>query len=136
VHLLSKEIHYLGHIILADGIAIDLEKIQAIRLWSVPRTITEVKSFMGLAIYYQIFIKGLSNIASPITCLQKKGVKFEWNSKCEERFQQLKYILTSVTILNIAYLDEFFVVCIDTCKDGSMESSHERLMWHDMSPEN
>jgi hypothetical protein len=37
--------------------------------------------------YYQRFIKGFSNIASPITYLQKKGVKFEWTPKCEERFQ-------------------------------------------------
>jgi hypothetical protein len=45
---------------------------------------------MGLSSYYRRFIKGFSKIASPITSLQKKGVKFEWTSKCEERFQQLK----------------------------------------------
>jgi hypothetical protein len=51
-----------------------------------------------------------SNIASPITSLQKTGVKFEGTSKCEEHFQQLKYILTSAPILKIADLDEDFVV--------------------------
>jgi hypothetical protein len=45
-------------------------------------------------------------------------VKFEWTSKCEERFQQLKYILTSVKILNIAYPKEDFVLCKDVCKEG------------------
>ena len=50
--------------------------------------------------------------------MQKKGVKFEWTSKCEENFQQLKEILTSAPILNIAYLDEYFAMCTDACKEG------------------
>jgi hypothetical protein len=50
--------------------------------------------------------------------LQKKGVKFEWTPKREESFQQLKYILISVPILNIADPDENFVVCMDACKEG------------------
>jgi hypothetical protein len=45
-------------------------------------------------------------------------VKFEWTPKCEEGFQQLKYILTSAPCLNIADLDEDFVVCIDASKEG------------------
>jgi hypothetical protein len=114
----QKKIHYLGHIISTDGIKVDPEKIEAIRGWPTPRNVTEVRSFMGLSGYYQRFIKGFSNIASPITSLQKKGVKFEWTSKCEERFQQLKDILTSAPILNIADPDEDFFVCIDACKEG------------------
>jgi hypothetical protein len=83
-----------------------------------PRNVTEVRSFMGLADYYQRFIKGFSKIARPITSLQKKGVKFEWTPKCEESFQQLKYILTSAPILKIPDPDEDFVVCTDACKEG------------------
>jgi hypothetical protein len=53
----------------------------------VPRKdVTEIRSFMGLVRYYRRYIKGFSNIASPITSLQKKGVKFEWTPKCEESF--------------------------------------------------
>jgi hypothetical protein len=66
-------IHYLGHIISKDGIVVDLEKIEAIREWSVPRNVTEVRSFMGLAGYYRRFIAGFSKIAHPITSLQRKG---------------------------------------------------------------
>jgi hypothetical protein len=72
----------------------------------------------GLVGYHRRFIKGFSNISSPITSLQNKGVKFEWTSKCEEIFQQLKGILTSALILKIAYLDEYFVVCTNACKEG------------------
>jgi hypothetical protein len=76
----------LGHIISTIGIDVDIEKIEAIRGWIMSRNVTEVRSFMGLADYYRRFIKGLSKISSPITSLQNKGVKFEWNSKCEENF--------------------------------------------------
>jgi hypothetical protein len=72
----QKQIHYLGHIISEDGIAMDPEKIESIREWSVPKNVTKVKSFMGIAGYYNIFIEGFSNISHPITSLQRKGVKF------------------------------------------------------------
>jgi hypothetical protein len=53
-----------------------------------------------------------------ITSLQKKGIKFEWNTKCEESFQHLKDLLTSAPILKVADPDEDFVVCTDACKEG------------------
>jgi hypothetical protein len=76
----------LGNIISATRTSIDPEKIEVIRKWTTPRNVTDVRSFMGLSSYYQRFIKRFSRIAIPITSLQKKGVKFEFNSKCEERF--------------------------------------------------
>jgi hypothetical protein len=72
----QKKIHYLGHIISKDGIAVDREKIEAIREWSSPMNVIEVKSLMGLVGYYKRFIEGFSKIAHPITSLQRKGVKF------------------------------------------------------------
>jgi hypothetical protein len=97
----QKKIHYLGHIILVEGITVDLENKEAIRGWLVPINVTEVRLFMGLVGYYRRFIKSFSKFAIPITSLQKKVVKFEWNSKCEDNFQQLKDILKSVSVLNI-----------------------------------
>jgi hypothetical protein len=108
----------LGNIISTNGIEVDPQMIDVIRGCPVPRNVIEVRSFMGLSGYYQIFIKGFSNISIPITSLQKKGVKFEWTPKCEKIFQQLKDILTSASILNIADPYEYFVVCIDACKEG------------------
>ena len=54
----------------------DPEKIEAIKEWSAPKNVTEVRSFMVLAGYYRRFIEGFSKIAHPITSLQRKGVKF------------------------------------------------------------
>ena len=78
--------HYLGHIISEEAVTVDPEKIRAIMEWSTPKNVSEVRSFMGLAGYYRRFIEGFSKLAHPITSLQKKGVKFDWTSKCEDHF--------------------------------------------------
>jgi hypothetical protein len=108
----------LGHIISKDGITVDPEKIEAIREWSTPKNVIEVRSFMGLARYYRIFIEGFSKIAHPFPSLQRKGVKFQWTLDCEKSFQHLKQLLTSSPILRTAYPNEDFVVCTDACKEG------------------
>ena len=82
-------IQYLGHVSSKEGISVDPEKIEAIMNWPTPRNVMDARYFMGLAGYYRRFIKGFSKVSHDITSLQKKGVKFEWNSKCEESFQQL-----------------------------------------------
>ena len=103
----------MGHIISEEGIAVDLEKIEAIINWPTPKNVTDVRSFMGLAGYYMRFIKGFSKVAHAITSLQKKGMKFEWTLKCEGSFQWLKNLLTSAPVLKVADLEKDFVVC--TC---------------------
>jgi hypothetical protein len=113
-----ERIHYLGHIISKDGIVVDPEKIEAIREWSAPRNVTEVRSFMGLDGYYRRFITGFSKIAHPITSLQRKGKQFHWIEGCEECFQRLKQLLTNAPILRIADPNADFIVCNDACKEG------------------
>jgi hypothetical protein len=113
-----KQIHYLGHIISEDRIAVDPEKIEAIREWSMLKNVTEVRSFMGLPSYYRRFIEGFSKISHPITSLQRKGVKFQWTLDCEKSFQHLKQLLTSGPILRNADPNEDFIVCTDACKEG------------------
>jgi hypothetical protein len=83
-----------------------------------PICFSEFISFMGLASYYIRFIAGFSKISHPITSLQKKGIKFEWSSKCEQNFNLLKEFLTSAPVLNIFDPNESFVVCKDACKEG------------------
>jgi hypothetical protein len=114
----QKQIHYLGHIISEQGIAVDPKKIKSIRGWPTPINVSDVISFMGLVGYYRRFIVGFSNIAHPITSLQNKVTKFEWTLKCEKNFNLLKELLTSAPVLNIVDPNEIFVVCTDACKEG------------------
>jgi hypothetical protein len=114
----QKHIHYLGHIISKDGIVVDPENIEAIREWSAPKNVTEVRSFMGLVGYYKRFITGFLRTTHPITSLQRKEKKFQWTEDCERSFQKLKQLLTSAPILRIADSNEDFVVCTDACKEG------------------
>ena len=86
--------------------------------WPTPKDVYDIRYFMGLAGYYRRFIKGFSKIGCPIIALQKKGIKFIWTSKCEERFKELKYLLTHAPMLKIVDPDNDFLVCIDVCKEG------------------
>jgi hypothetical protein len=103
---------------------VDPEKIEAIKSWPTPTNVSEVRSFTRLVGYYRISIEGFSKVTHPITSLQKKRIKFEWDTKCEESFHHLKELLTDAPILKVADMDEDFVVCMDACKEGFVESLH------------
>jgi hypothetical protein len=114
----QKQIHYLGHVIYEEGVAVDPDKIRSIMEWPTPKDVSDIRSFMGLAGYYRIFIKGFSKIGCPITTLQKKEAKFTWTQECEERFQSLKHLLTHAPVLKIVDPENDFLVCTNACKEG------------------
>jgi hypothetical protein len=108
----------LGHVISEEGVVLDPNKIRYIMEFPTPKDVSNIRSFMGLAGYYRRFIKGFSKIGCPITALQKKGVKFTWTSEREERFQELKYLLTHASVMKIVDPNNDFLVCTDACKEG------------------
>jgi hypothetical protein len=114
----QSRIHYLGHVISGEGIAVDPAKVEAIMEWPAPTIVTEVHSFMGLAGYYRRFVEGFSKIAGPITELQKKNKKFVWTEKCAGAFRRLKELLTTAPILKVPDMDVDFLVCTDASKEG------------------
>ncbi|GKC06140.1 putative reverse transcriptase domain-containing protein [Tanacetum coccineum] len=68
-----QQVAFLGHIVSADGIIMDPSKVEAITKWPRPTTVTEVRSFLGLAGYYRRFVEGFSRLALPLTQLMRKG---------------------------------------------------------------
>jgi hypothetical protein len=76
----------LGQVILAEGIFMDPNKVEAVLKWKRPTNMTEIRSFFGLAGYYRRFIEGFSTIASPLTQLTCKEIKFVWLEECETSF--------------------------------------------------
>jgi hypothetical protein len=57
---------------------VDPTKVKEIVGWKIPKTVTEVRSFLGLASYYRQFIEGFSKIVKPMTSLLEKGKEFNW----------------------------------------------------------
>ena len=63
----------------ASGVSVDPEKVEAVMSWERPKSVFEIRSFLGLAGYYRRFIKDFSRIAAPMTKLTRKEVKFDWD---------------------------------------------------------
>ena len=101
-----------------DGIQVDSKKIEDVAEWPRPTTVTEIRNFLGLAGYYRRFVKNFSKIVMPLTRLTQKNVKFIWTDRCEEHFQLLKNLLTSVPVLTLPSGDEGYTVYCDACQVG------------------
>ncbi|KAI5381318.1 hypothetical protein KIW84_UN0831 [Lathyrus oleraceus] len=95
------------------GVAVDSSKIEAVSKWEAPKSVAEIRSFLGLAGYYRKFIEGFSKLALPLTMLTRKGQAFVWDFKCEEGFQELKRRLTTAPILILPSSSELFEVYCD-----------------------
>ena len=93
-----EEVSFLGHVVRKEGVTVDQEKIKAVVDWQRPTSVSEVRSFLGLAGYYRRFVEGFSKIATPTTKLLQKNVKFQWSDKCEQGFQELKRRLVSTPV--------------------------------------
>jgi hypothetical protein len=107
-----QKVSFLGHILTAEGVAVDLEKVTAIANWKRPTIVTEIQSFLGLVGYYRRFIKGFSKIAKPMTRLLQKDQKFDWMNACERSFCELKK-LTSAPVLTLSDIHkDFTVYCV------------------------
>ncbi|KAI3670853.1 hypothetical protein L1987_87495 [Smallanthus sonchifolius] len=104
---------FLGHVINPEGIMVDPAKIETVVKWNVPKTPTEVRSFLGLAGYYRKFIKDFSKLATPLTKLTRRGVKFAWGPDQESAFQELKKRLTEAPVLTLPEGTEDLVVYSD-----------------------
>ena len=109
-----------------DGITVDPTKVEAVTKWERPTTVTEVRSFLGLAGYYRRFVQNFARIASPLTKLTKKGVPFRWNDACEASFHNLKERLVTAPVLSVPDSSEGYVIY----SDASMKGLRCVLMQH------
>ncbi|GJV84766.1 putative reverse transcriptase domain-containing protein [Tanacetum coccineum] len=113
-----QEVQFLGHVINGGGIYVDPSKIEAVKNWEAPRTLTEFCSFLCLAGYYRRFIENFSKIAKPLTILTQKSKTFDWGEEQEKAFQTLKDKLCNVPVLALSNRPEDFVVYYDASSLG------------------
>jgi hypothetical protein len=105
-------------VISVEGIAVDPGKVREVLDWKPPTSMSEVRSFLGLAGYYRRFILNFSKIAKPITELLKKGNKYVWSDACDEAFENLKKLLTTSPVLAQPNIAKLFDVYCDASGTG------------------
>ena len=71
--LFKKEVKFLGHIVSAEGVLCDPEKIAAVKTWPAPKNTKQVRQFVGLTSYYRKFIRDYAKIAAPLHRLTEKS---------------------------------------------------------------
>jgi hypothetical protein len=92
-------VDYLGHVCTQSGIRPDPNKIKAIRSYPVPKTVRDVRAFIGLAGYYRRHVRNFAEITRSLTNLTKKDVPFNWTNDCQQAFDKLKEILGTEPLL-------------------------------------
>ncbi|KAL0534123.1 hypothetical protein IC582_028404 [Cucumis melo] len=113
-----KQVSFLGHVVSKAGVSVDPVKIEAVTGWTRPSTVSEVRSFLGLAGYYRRFVENFSRIATPLTQLTRKGAPFVWSKACEDSFQNLKQKLVTAPVLTVPDGSGSFVIYSDASKKG------------------
>jgi hypothetical protein len=131
----------LGHVISSEGIVVDPSKVRDVLDWEPPKSIHQVRSFLGLAGYYRRFILKFSKISKPITKLLKKGTKYVWSKECTEAFQTLNKLLTTSPVLAQPDIAKPFNVYCDASgtglgcvlmQEGQLRRHEEHYPTHDL----
>ena len=73
------KVRFLGHVVSTSGVSVDPEKVEAVMSWERPKSVFEIRSFLGLARYHRRFIKDFSQLSAPMMRLTRKEVKFDWD---------------------------------------------------------
>ena len=110
-----------------EGVSPSQEKVKVIQELDPPTTVTEVKSYIGLASYYRRYIPEFSRIAAPLTKLTRKGVGFEWTEECQRAFEELKAALMTEPVLVFPDWNKPFSVYVDasqTAVGGVLVQEH------------
>ena len=95
-----KSVQFLGHVVSENGIHTDSDKIAVVKIWPVPKTLKQVRSFLGICSYYRRFINNFAAMARPLHKLTEKTAKYEWTGSCQQAFDYLKQTLISAPILS------------------------------------
>ncbi|XP_051230067.1 uncharacterized protein [Lolium perenne] len=113
----TTSVAYLGHVISADGVAMDADKVAAVAAWPTPHSPRTLRGFLGLAGYYRKFIRDFGLIASPLTRLLRHNA-FAWDNEATAAFEALKGALTTGPVLQMPDFDRPFIIDCDASGAG------------------
>jgi hypothetical protein len=112
-----KEVDYLGHIVSHEGFKVDPNKIKAMMDWTIPKTLKNLRGFLGLTGYYHKFVRHYGRITSPLTTLTKKDA-FSWTPEATKAFEQLKEVMCKALVLTTPEFTKTFIVECDASGNG------------------
>ena len=104
---------YLGHILGGGKLRIDAYKVEAIVNWPTPKTVTEVRIFLGAAQYWRKFIANFFAITAPMHAVTSVKKGFQWGGKQSQDFEALKDKISSAPVLALSYLRQPFEIKTD-----------------------
>ena len=114
---LQSQVLFFGYIVFAQGISADLARVEAIKDWPKPTSLTTTQSFHGLSYFYRRFTKGFNTITTPITECFKKG-DFFWTLTIHKAFEEIKMKLIGAHVLRNPDLSKVFEVACDVSGVG------------------
>jgi hypothetical protein len=107
-----KEVEYLGHIVYHEGVEVDPNKIKSMMDWTIPKTLKNLRGFLGLTGYYHKFVRNYGIITTPLTALTKKDA-FSWTLEETKYFEQLKEEMCKAPLLTTLNFKKTFIMECD-----------------------
>jgi hypothetical protein len=112
-----KEVEYFGHIVSHEGVKVDPNKIKAMMDWPIPKTLKNIRGFLGLTGYYRNFVQNYGRIAAPLMALTKKDA-FSWTPEATKSFEQLEELMCKALVLTTPDFTKAFIVECDALGNG------------------
>ena len=116
--ILPQRVPFVGHILSAQGVSTDPEKVSAVKSWPPPTNLSQLRVFLGKIGYYRKFIPDFATLAAPLFQLEEKGRNFVWSNNCQKSFDTLKQALCEAPVLAFPRFDLPFVLDTDASTTG------------------